>query len=315
MTNLKENEYKPNFVVCLAAYTGLAYIKEQIQSILQQKKVNLQIVVSVDRSTDGTEAYLSDWAFTEPRLVLLPIGERFGGAASNFYRLLREVDLNEFDYVSFADQDDIWHPEKLWRAHNLMLQSGVHAYSSNVTAFWPSTKTQLINKAQAQQPMDFMFEAAGPGCTYVLQASLALSLQKVVRAAEKRIQRVEYHDWLIYAFARANKYSWVIDEWPSMQYRQHAHNQIGVNKGWRAYWFRVKKVLTGYGFQQAMLISDIVGGTSTYIAQQGLRRGRLGYLWLAMHAGQCRRKRVDKLWFFIACVLLAVIGPKIKAFD
>ncbi len=305
----KESICLPSVVVLLAAFNGMRWLPEQCGSILGQEGVRVTLIVSIDQSTDGTEDFLAEWAQTESRLTLLPFGQRFGGAGPNFFRLLRDVDLSAFDYLSFADQDDIWHPEKLWRAHCLMMEQGTLGYSSNVTAFWPSGKTQLVNKAQPQRSLDFMFEAAGPGCTYVLQSSLALSLQQMVRGADESLLRVGYHDWLIYAFARANNYPWVIDEWSSMQYRQHANNQIGVNSGWRSYWLRVRKMLSGHGFEQSLLIADLVHASSTPVVQRGLLGGRLGYLWLALRANQCRRKRLDQLWFFILCVLFAIAKP------
>lgn len=301
--------FRPRIAVLLAAYNGVAYIKEQINSINFQVNVDVHIFVSVDESCDGTEACLAEWALSESRLTLLSFGDVFGGAAPNFYRLLRDVDLNGFDYLSLADQDDIWHPEKLWRAHCLMTEQGALGYSSNVTAFWPSGKTQLVNKAQPQRSLDFMFEAAGPGCTYVLERRLALSLQQMVREADASLLRVGYHDWLIYAFSRSNNHAWVIDDWSSMQYRQHANNQIGVNAGWRSYWRRVRKMLSGHGFEQSLLIADLIHASSMPVVQHGLRGGRLGYLWLAIRARQYRRKPLDQLWFFILCVLLAMAKP------
>ena len=214
----------PRFAVCLAAFNGMKYIAEQLDSILRQQDVDLQVFISVDASTDGTEAFLTDWARTEPRLTLLPLGQRFGGAGPNFYRLLRDVDLAGFDYLSFADQDDIWHPEKLWRSHSRMMEQGAVGYSSNFTAFWPDGLTRVVNKARPQRAWDFLFESAGPGCTYVLHSSLAISFQNMVRAADHSLLRVDYHDWLAYAFARARGAHWVIDSWSSMQYRQHSNN-------------------------------------------------------------------------------------------
>ena len=300
---------KPRFAVCLAAYNGLSYIVEQIESILRQRNVDFQIFVSVDQSSDGTEDRLADWALAEPRLTLLPFGQHFGGAGPNFYRLLRDVDLSGFDYLSFADQDDIWHPDKLWRAHSLMIAHNVVGYSSNFTAFWPSGEARVVNKAWPQRAWDFLFESAGPGCTYVLHSSLAFPLQQLVRNADKRLLRVDYHDWLTYAFARSQNYPWVIDSWSSMQYRQHANNQIGVNSGWRSFWLRAQKILNGYGFEQSLLIADVVHVSALPVVQRGLRGGRLGYLWLAFRATQCRRKRMDQMWFFISCVLFALFKP------
>jgi len=300
---VKENMgLKPRVAVCLAAYNGMAFLVEQ-------NNVDLQVFLSVDHSTDGTEDCLAEWALVESRLTVLPFGRRFGGAGPNFYRLLQEVELATFDYLSFADQDDLWHPDKLWRAHFLMTAQNAAGYSSNFTAFWPSGKSCLINKSWPQQPWDFLFESAGPGCTYVLHASLAIPLQKLVRAADKKLLRVDYHDWLTYAFARFHNFPWVIDDWSSMQYRQHAHNQIGVNAGWRSFWLRVSKILSGYGFEQSSLIADSIDASELPIVRRGLRGGRLGYLWLALRADQCRRKPIDQLWFVISCVLVALLKP------
>ena len=309
---MAQEENKPRFAVCLAAYNGMAFIVEQIESILQQKGVDIKVFISVDQSTDGTEDRLADWALSKSNVTLLPFGQRFGGAGPNFYRLLRDVDLSGFDYLSFADQDDLWHPEKLWRAHCLMTAQSATGYSSNFTAFWSSGQSRVVNKAWPQRRWDFLFESAGPGCTYVLHSSLAKPLQQLVRNADKSLLRIDYHDWLTYAFARANNYSWVIDDWSSMQYRQHANNQIGVNAGWRSFWLRVRKILNGYGFEQSLLIAELIDASSLPVVRHGLRGGRLGYLWLAFRAKQCRRKRIDQIWFFISCVLLALVKPAVK---
>lgn len=297
---------KPLFAVCLAAFNGMAYITEQIESILLQKNVDLHVFISVDKSTDGTEDYLANWALSELRLTLLPTGRRFGGAGPNFYRLLRDIDLSGFDYLSFADQDDIWYADKLERAHLVMTEQNAGGYSSNFAAFWPSGKSRVINKAWPQKRWDFLFESAGPGCTYVLRSSLAVSLQETILNADSRLLCIDYHDWLTYAFARSHGAKWVIDNWPSMQYRQHSQNQIGLNSGWRSFWLRVKKILSGYGVAQSLLIAELVEASSLPVVEHGLRGGRLGYLWLALRARQCRRKRLDQLWFFISCVLLAM---------
>lgn len=65
------------------------------------------------------------------RVTVLPGGQVFGGAAPNFFRLLRDVDMTGCDYVALADQDDLWHPDKLASA----FQQQAHrrtGYSGNV---------------------------------------------------------------------------------------------------------------------------------------------------------------------------------------
>jgi rhamnosyltransferase len=306
-----EEKPQPRFAIFLAAYNGMHYIEDQISTILHQKFVNIQIFISVDKSVDGTEIFLKKLAFAEKRIVLLPFDERFGSAALNFYRLIREVKLHDFDYLSFADQDDLWHPEKLWRAHCLMRKKNALGYSSNVTAFWPNGFKKQANKAQPPLNLDFMFESAGPGCTYVLHKELAIKLQQMVIQSGNNINLVQYHDWLIYAFARARKIKWVIDQWSSLNYRQHQYNQIGLNFGFRSFWMRAKKILSGHGFEQALLISDLVDFSFSPVVQKGLLGGRFGYIWLAFHANQCRRRRLDRLWFFIACFIFFITNKKL----
>jgi rhamnosyltransferase len=303
---------KPSFVVCLAAYNGMAFIREQIESILNQHNVTVSVVVSVDLSTDGTENFLHTWAATEPRILVLPCGERFGGAGLNFYRLLRDTELNGFDYLSFADQDDLWDLDRLNIAHNRMNEVGAQAYSSNFTAFWPSGKEMKIDKSSPQKDWDFLFESAGPGCTYVLSKDLAIAFQQMIMSASSALKEVIYHDWLCYAFARAKGYVWHIDNWASIRYRQHENNQIGVNAGWRSFWRRFVKIVSGHGFSQARLIAELVGVSSIPIVQRGLCGQTRGYLWLAQNAGQCRRKKIDQIWFFMSCLSIAFVRPKVR---
>ena len=296
--------------VFLAAYNGMTYLSDQIESMLLQRKVTVQIFISVDQSADGTEDYLAQWALSEPRLSLLPFGERFGGAGPNFYRLLRDVDLSEFDYLSFADQDDVWLSDKLIRAHLQLQASNADAYSSNVLAFWPSGRQALIIKSQPQQRWDFLFEAAGPGCTYVMTKELVCAIQVLLKNRWADVQQVALHDWFVYAFARANGYRWLIDDYAGMLYRQHERNQVGVNQGWKAVIHRADKVFSGWGLTQSALIAELVGLGNDPFIKRWSGGGKLGLLWLACHSWQCRRRLRDKLLFALSCVALCFAGNR-----
>ncbi|MCB8747111.1 glycosyltransferase [Rhodoferax sp. U2-2l] len=301
-----ELQRQPNIAICLAAYNGVVWLPEQMNSILKQMGVNVTVFVSVDRSTDGTELWCDKRAHSDSRIVLLPHGERFGGASRNFFRIVREVDFSEYDYVSFADQDDIWLPHKLLRAHEMLSSTGADAYSSNVTAFWLDGRMALIEKSHQQVQWDFLFEAAGPGCTYVMRKELACAVQDVVRSRWDEMQDVGLHDWFIYAFARANGCKWFIDDVSSMLYRQHESNQVGVNAGWRAFMHRADKVLSGWGLAQSALIARLVGLNDDPFVSRWAGGRRLGLLYLALQAGQCRRRSRDKFIFGLSSLVLSV---------
>jgi rhamnosyltransferase len=295
----------PKFAVCLAAFNGRSWLDQQLDSILTQEGVDLTLFVSVDRSTDGTEDLIDQRRIDDSRIRALSYGCHFGGAAANFFRLIRDVDLDGFDYVSLSDQDDIWFPDKLSRASAVLSRTGADGYSSDVVAFWPSGRRATIRKSQSQREFDFLFEAAGPGCTYVLKIGLVRELKLLLAARGPTLREVGLHDWFIYAFARSHRFRWVIDDKPGMLYRQHSNNQVGVNLGWRAFTHRVEAILNGWGTRQATLIATEVGFLRHPIIERGINGGRIGRLWLALNAGQCRRRMRDRMLFRLGCLALA----------
>lgn len=302
----------PKVAVLLAAFNGIKWLDDQVHSILSQKDVSLHIFVSVDLSTDGTERFLINKFNSDPKFTFLPYGQHFGGAGRNFFRMLKDLNLAEFDFVCFADQDDIWLPNKLSRAINMLAVNNADAYSSNVTAFWPDGREVLIKKSQLQTKWDFLFEAAGPGCTYVMSSDFIIAVQHVVTSQWDEMQAVGLHDWFVYAFARSNGYKWFIDDVPSMLYRQHASNQLGVNTGWSAFKHRSKNVLNGWGLAQSELIARLVGLGSDNFVQRWSGGSRLGMIWLACNAWRCRRRVRDKFLFALSCLTLAIVGKRLS---
>jgi rhamnosyltransferase len=298
----------PRVAVALAAFNGMKYLPEQVASILSQEAVDLRLFISVDVSSDGTEQWIEHLAQSDMRVTVLPMGQKFGGASANFFRLLRELDLSDFEYFGFADQDDIWATKKLERAYKQLLSNDGDGYSSNVMAFWPSGRQELVYKASPQRPLDYFFESAGPGCTYLMRRELALELQHSARSQSQALTQVVYHDWFAYAYARANGFKWIIDDYSGMLYRQHAENQLGANSGFTSFMRRFMQVISGDAIQQARTIARIAGGKDADRIQALLQGGRWRMLQLATLAPQCRRRLHDQVYFFASCLWCALFG-------
>ncbi|MBN2644156.1 MAG: glycosyltransferase [Desulfuromonadaceae bacterium] len=297
----------PKCVVVLAAYRGQPWIGEQLDSILNQSGMAVRVVVSIDPSPDGTEDVVRHYAAQDSRVTLLPVAKRFGCAAGNFYHLLCEVDLGDVDCLAFADQDDLWCSDKLRRAWN-RLDRGYDAYSSNVRAFWPDGRSCLIEKARPQRAYDYLFEAAGPGCTYVLSHRLAESLQQFARLHRQALDEVYFHDWFFYAYARSAGFNWYIDAEPGLLYRQHQHNQLGANIGLYCGLKRLAMMSSCRYGQQAMRISrlclDRHPSCDDHQALIRIAAGGWTARWFVLtHVGSCRRARRDRLVLFICCLL------------
>lgn len=300
----------PKVAVLLAAYNGMQWIEEQLASILCQSAIDVTVYISVDPSVDDTESLCKAYAASHSAVKLLPPAGSFGGASRNFFRLIRDVDLGGYDFVAFSDQDDIWHVDKLERAVGAIMQRDVDAYSSNVTAFWPDGKTRLLDKAQPQVAWDYLFEAAGPGCTYVMSKKLIKPLKEAMLGNWQSLQGVSLHDWYCYAFARSHGFKWFIDPIPAMQYRQHERNQVGANIGLGSLVARYKTIHDGWWFSQVQLIARLIGKGRDPFVRSWHHFRFCDLLRLSFSAFSCRRRNRDKAFFFLVCWVTALIGSR-----
>ena len=251
-------ESQDRVAVLLAAYNGLAWLPDQLDSILKQTGVDVSIFLSVDLSNDGTFEWCKLESESNAALTCLPYGERFGGAAKNFFRLIRDVNFDGFDYIALADQDDLWLSEKLQLAIQTLKQNKADIYSGDVIAFWGDGRRELVKKSYHQKKYDHYFEAAGPGCTYVLNKKCMKSFKKFLQENWSNANDVARHDWLIYAYCRAREYHWYIDDRPMMHYRQHESNQVGFNSGFRAYMTRLSMVRGHWYRREVKRVADLI---------------------------------------------------------
>ncbi|MFL9609797.1 glycosyltransferase [Methylobacillus sp. Pita2] len=293
--------------VLVASFNGRQWIAEQFDSILNQLDVDVQVFVSDDCSIDDTWAWLSQMSLSYSNISLLSRNDRFGSAGSNFYRLITEVDTRGFDFVAFSDQDDLWDIDKLSRHIKLLQVHNADSISSNVIAFWPDGAQQLIVKSQPQRKFDYLFESAGPGCTFLMTPRLVAKVRDVLRDVPAA-KAVSLHDWLTYAVARASGLKWIIDSRPSILYRQHAHNVVGANTSLQAKWIRIKKMREGWYRQQVAAVSQVAYainhkpeiGTLLSILPSTSWGSRLRLLRYAWHG----RRSVFDRWALMVSILL-----------
>lgn len=283
----------PKIAVLMAVYNGCSYIEEQLNSIEHQKDVDISLFISVDVSTDDSYEWCCNYSDNHQQVTVLPYGDKFGGAAANFFRLIQDVDFSGFDYVALADQDDVWYEDKLIKAHHQLKKSEFYGYSSNVLAFWDDGREILVNKAQAQRKYDYLFEAAGPGCTYVIRVKPLVEFKEMILSEPQCVKQVALHDWLVYAFFRKNGYRWFIDSNPTMRYRQHGNNQVGVNRGWSACLKRFGLFKSGWYKSQVEIISGVLKIDNVTDSR-----------WTILNnINQSRRQLIDRIILFFVIII------------
>ena len=100
--------------ILLASYKGENYIREQIQSLLEQTVTDTKILIRDDQSPDRTFEIEQEFEKNYPdKIKVMRRTEGKGGSKENFWALCQEAVKMDADYFMFCDQDDVWNPDKI----------------------------------------------------------------------------------------------------------------------------------------------------------------------------------------------------------
>ena len=96
--------------IAMCTYNGEQFLQQQLDSLSSQTRLPDEVVVCDDCSTDKTVEILYQWAKNAPFTVRVIQNESNLGCNRNFENALKNV---TGDIVFLADQDDIWHSNKI----------------------------------------------------------------------------------------------------------------------------------------------------------------------------------------------------------
>jgi glycosyltransferase involved in cell wall biosynthesis len=100
----------PRISVALCTHNGARWLGEQLESIAAQTRTPHELVVCDDASTDDTLRVARDFASRAPFAVQVHANAAPLGVAGNFSGAMGRC---AGDWIAFADQDDVWRPDKL----------------------------------------------------------------------------------------------------------------------------------------------------------------------------------------------------------
>lgn len=104
-------EKKPKVSVCVVTYNQEKYIRQCLQSILDQKTdFDFEVIVGEDCSTDGTRAIVREFAEKYPATVRGIFRDKNIGAVKNYLDVHNSA---SGEYIAHMDGDDFWFPKKL----------------------------------------------------------------------------------------------------------------------------------------------------------------------------------------------------------
>jgi hypothetical protein len=219
--------------VLLGTFNGARFLAEQIDSILAQSYTPLTILARDDGSTDETRGILEEYAERFPeRFRLLPQSQASGNAKFNFMELLK---VAEAPYLAFADQDDLWLPEKiavamaamerLEEAHGkgapLLVFSDLRVVNDRLETLNPSFwASQHIRPEHIHSLRRLIMQNVVTGCTMLFNQPLRVASLPMPAG-------VFMHDWWMALVACTLGHSQYLSE-PAILYRQHGGNVLGA---------------------------------------------------------------------------------------
>ncbi len=215
--------------VLLSTYNGAPFVAAQLHSLLAQTHHDWVLFWRDDGSSDGTQAIVTEFLAGLPpdRATSLPQDGRVGSGES-FMRLLQSAGAAGYRTMAFADQDDIWLPDKLARGLGRLQRISGEA-PALYCARQMLVDTQLHPIALSRplrQPPGFpaaLTQNIAAGCTAILNGPAAALVGQSRRPAACM------HDWWCYLVVAGAGGQVVVDEQPVLLYRQHAGNLVGAS--------------------------------------------------------------------------------------
>jgi len=243
--------------VLLATYNSERFLREQIDSILAQKDVDVNLVARDDGSKDGTFSILKEYE-KEGKLHWYSDGQNLK-PARGFMKLLFDSP-SDCEYYAFSDHDDVWLEDKLSAA-----VTALEKYDSSKPALY-FCQTKLVDgelnpfeKQLIIHPFCTLGEALVNhfigGCTMVFNKALR---DIVVKYSPEYLNM---HDIWIYLIAQAVGANIVFDETPHILYRQHGNNEIGQGYGvWNGFKRHFKRLVQDKEHVRKRMAEEVLKG-------------------------------------------------------
>ena len=218
--------------VLLSAYNGEKYLREQLDSILSQQYKNITLLIRDDGSTDGTLDILEEYKRNYENVAYYA-GENIG-IQNSFFELMKMAD-KDADYYAFSDQDDVWLPGKIERAVAMLereeqeqplLYGGKVIYANENLEIMETVPFRNLKEPGIGNAL---VENIFTGCTEVFNRELLEKVTLCLPTCEI------LHDWWLYmcgsCFGKV-----IYDQEGYILYRQHSHNQVGMQSNWTDRW-------------------------------------------------------------------------------
>lgn len=271
--------------ICMATYNGEKYIKDQIDSILNQDYDDWILFIRDDNSSDSTFSICDDYSEKyQDKIILIKDQISTGkGSKSNFSCILKSIsEKYDFKYFMFADQDDIWLSNKISVCFNRMKQQEKD-YDGPLLIH---TDLKVVDSSLNElSPSFFLYRNINPNITELNRLLIQNNVTGCTMFWNKKLneqfdisdERIVMHDWWITLVAACLGKIVLINS-PTIQYRQHEKNVVGATKVNSLYFIKLR--LNNLDHVKNTLNSSMIQGEyfyQLYRKKMNLRQQELVY--------------------------------------
>lgn len=230
--------------VLMSTYNGENFLEEQIRSIMRQELVKIHLFVRDDGSSDRTNMILNKMKHIFPNAITIQYGKNIGYAKS-YFELMKLSTVREFQYIAFADQDDVWANSKIYTLLNAFkYNSDVPqiAFSNGNVIKNDEKKGKLYYRIPSTKSIISVRYRAFYGMTFLINYSL---LNVILSTDLNSVTELGHDDWIMMVAVNTGKISYV--DHTLIDYRQHNSNASGIKSSARLIGnvSKIIKVLSG----------------------------------------------------------------------
>lgn len=214
--------------ILMATYNGEKYIKEQINSIINQTYPNWRLLIRDDGSKDKTVEIIKEYEKKDDRIKLLEDNKGNLGFVKNFEELTKN---SKEKYVMFSDQDDYWLENKLEiyinELNKLLKEEIEEPLLLHSNSFVCDDNLEIIKEKFIVSKEALRYKENNYFFSYTVQGSTVLLNRKLIDIGLPFLESVTLHDRYFHLLAEFFGKRVFIDK-SLIKYRQHLNNKIGA---------------------------------------------------------------------------------------
>lgn len=216
--------------ILLATYNGENYLKEQLDSILNQTYTDFRLLISDDMSTDKTYEILKEYEQKDKRITIFK-QEKNTGVVSNFEFLLGQV---QSKYYAFSDQDDIWNKDKLEKSMLKLENENADIVFTDLEVVDNNKETIYKSYWELKEFKDKILKYNSFSALYLNNYVTGCTMLAKSETIEKclplpKTSKYVLHDyWIALIVSQSGKIVFLAE--PTIKYRQHKNNKVGSKK-------------------------------------------------------------------------------------